>query len=295
MKRIKYAYSKSSEVYHVWASQRQESAYQSGPLRRASFSGDTCYSYNTAIGRLAKVNGHPVALINVERYSNTTRKHQNEVEYATNYRLKIFTGADFDVEAGLLHMQESLIEEIARGMATRIWYGALSDWFSNFYADLARFNRLVEKLGYRALALNPDEDTLNAVEENLNRAIAAANKKRTEKAAKREAEQAAQRIKAETDLLLWLAGGPAFTRMYLFTAPHRLRIKDGKLETTGGVSVDVKAAERALAMIDAGVNVVGKKIEGYEITAIDGDCVTIGCHKVSLTEARALLSKRAAA
>jgi hypothetical protein len=297
-KRTKYAYTTAAEVFHVWASQRQDSAYQSGSLQRTSFQSTSCYSYRAEIGRLITINGKTVALLNTERYSITTRKHQSAAAAATSHMLQVFTDSTFDVETGLLSMQQQILDYLSGGMRLRTcWYSTPKDYFQELYNHLKKFNALVETLGFKQLTLNPDSATLDAIEANIRAAIKRGAEKRAEKQREREERVAKARAENAAALSAWLDGGPAeYSKLSVFDNPYRLRIKENRLETTGSVSVALDRAVELLTAIDNGRNVTGQQIDGYEVLSIKGDIIQIGCHKVSLNEARELLKTvRAAA
>lgn len=63
-----------------------------------------------------------------------------------------------------------------------------------------------------------------------------------------------------------------------------IKIIDDKIRTSGGVSVKLDIALKAYKAIKNGINLVGTKVDVYQIREISEDSVTIGCHIIPMRE-----------
>lgn len=276
-----------SEVAHAWANQIQ--AYAScGPLR---FSGEYAYSYNTAIARIVKVNGHTVALIDSRYYSSTTCKHRAELYRASTHHVQIGCSTELGIDAAILEYQDRTVNFV---MKNTVESNRPSSW-SDIKREVDEFNRIALMLGYSYLVLNCTDDfralhlEYSKYRAERNSVLDAEYLERQEK--KRIEREEKARIEREQALPVWEAGGP---RHYSLSSlkPERIRVKDGNIETTGGASVPFQAALVLLEDLNTHRTVVGKDIHGFPITKVDGDLITIGCHTLSIEQCSQVILNR---
>ena len=98
----KYYYD-NSDVAHSWIHQRHSSAHSAGS--RCSFSGKEIFSYSTMMGKIYEnKKGSKLVLLNEDRYSATTSRHQYVIKAAIpSYMNVVNVGRSVDVRGILDH------------------------------------------------------------------------------------------------------------------------------------------------------------------------------------------------
>ena len=291
--RIKKAFSSGHEVFHLWANQSQVSAYQSGRLTRTSFNGLSCYSYQAEIGRLIKYNGKQVALINFDRYSNTTSKHQGYAWNSASHLIRVRVTRDFNLKQGLLRTQDELVTEIMQTFAERKthWESFSEKIKPDSYLGewLVEFNTTCKALGFDSLCLNLDVEFI----EVANEAVRATRQKML--VAKNESEQK-RLIELEKNKLLhadelesWKNGGIA-TNYVRTIRPMLIRLKNDLVETSSGASVTIDEAKAFMRDLTNQKVKEGYQVGSYQFTSFKDGIVTIGCHAFELVHIKSLLN-----
>jgi hypothetical protein len=301
-KRIKRVFTNHSEVLHLWAAQAQDNARSANVF----FEGKSCYSYgyHYELGRLVEFNGRTIALINTRGYSVTTNKHIHSAKHAVSHMPTVLMPAGIstkksDIRAAVLIYQDETIKELFDIFTSRKTYrdAYLSrDAYSSTnevdtycaYAQVARFNTLVDLLGFNDLRLDVPQDFIklyNTQVTVLKERMAIA---RTERDAQLEVARKQREIDLRMDLTSWLNGGAYSYQLNCFK-PQRLRLKDDKVETSGGASVEVAHALTLLRAVNTGRVRVGMHIGPYTVDKITKNMLTIGCHTIDINEARELL------
>ena len=283
---MKTVFSSQSEVAHRWANQVQEHA-RSGPM---SFSGVYAYSYNTRIGRLHTVNGHTVAVMSDIYYSRTTCKHKSQFVRAASHITQLWVKSGIDsVEEALLEYQERYIDNLMHNATS-----ANCPDFKHALFNINWFNKLVNKLGYKHLELIVDKELIEVGKEYQrfrNKRNKELNVVRdAERKAKEEAEAKERQSHIETTLPIWLQGGPRHP-VLSYMKPDFIRIKEDRVETTGGASVGLREANILMEALLAGKKVKGTEINGYPVIGFDRKqgIVKIGCHSISFDQAYSIL------
>lgn len=279
--RVKRCFTKASEVAHRWANQTQDSAY----CGNVSFEGALAYSYSTPIARLHDFNGHKVAIISTEYYSNTTAKHKNEFSRAARHHIVLWCKAGInDVRGAVLEYQDRVISDVMGTFNQLICYW---DNSGQKKEEVAGFNKTALKLGFKELVLDVPQDFWDLCDDHLKRrkernAILRAEEiKRAEEREKKRQEEL--KVKLASVIPEWLNGG-RFDYALNQVKPQLVRIKGEIVETTGGASVSVDAAKKFLNAVISGSVKPGSKIDGYSFTGLNGDALVIGCHTLSLKQ-----------
>lgn len=296
-KRIKQVFSSSAEVFHLWASQSQDHARQGGRITRAFFNGTSCYSYGRhyEVGRLVQINGRQVALINTTGYSKTTTKHIREAQSAVSHMPIIEVDGSFDWEAGLLKMQDTLINKIFNTLNGRSFWKEI-DYTET--SQIAAFNTLCRQVGKPELCLDMNSDTAELINAHVEYRIAReaelkAARLTPEYAAKRAArEQKKAELKQkknEAEVQSWLQGG-AFTSA-LYNVPTLVRVKDGELQTSRRATIPLDTAMLILNRFEKGRLAKGAHVGPYTFDSIKDDVLKIGCHTLSLKQVIETLKK----
>lgn len=317
VKRIKQVFSSSQEVFHLWAAQSQSEARQAGSRTRSFFEGKSCYSYGRhyEVARLVKINGVQCALINRDGYSSTTGKHISEASNAVSHMPQINVSSAFDWKRGLVSMQDDLIDSLFNNLnRIGVWKGLKA--FDKYEREsFEKFNKLCKIVGMPQLQLFPNKETVKVIDQyikfRLNRATELAAYKLTpeylekqtkaqlaeaERDARKQAERLVlQRIEAEKraisdplEVEAWKRGGP-FTNAVRSLHPQLIRIVGNEVQTSNNATVPLSDACRALMHIENRKLKQGDKIGNFEFTSLKGDIVKIGCHEISLEQAKNVL------
>jgi len=283
---MKTVFSSQSEVAHRWANQVQEHA-RSGPM---SFTGVYAYSYNTAIGRLHTVNGHTVAVMSDIYYSSTTCKHGVQFARALSHITTLWVKCGIDnVEEALLEYQDRFLDNLICNATS-----SLNPDFNHALSNLKWFNNLANKLGYKHLELIVDKELIEVGKEyqrfrnKRNKALNAV--KDEERRLKEEALAKERQVRIDESLPLWLTGGQRDSVLN-YMHPSFIRVKEDRVETTGGASVGLKEANILMDALLAGKKVKGTQINGYTVIGFDRKegTVKIGCHSISFDQAYSVL------
>jgi hypothetical protein len=296
-KRIKRVFSKASEVLHLWANQSQSDARQGG-RSRCYFEGTSCYSYGShyELGRLVKYKGHTVALINAKGYSNTTRLHISYAWHAVSHILRIkHDGSTWNVREVLVQTQEKLIDELM-GYFNQLAFWNEFDPFAKYGMEsFNEFNALCDKLGHKELRLEITEDFKQLVRAHIAKRVARqAELKSIRSTPEYQAKLEQARLKKnKNEITKWRLGGMP-TNAVRTLRPMILRISGDKVQTSGGASVPLDEALTLLRRITAKLAKPGDKVGHFTLDKVNMDeytdgIVTIGCHTISLAEAKAVL------
>jgi hypothetical protein len=311
LKRTKYVYSTSSEVLHLWANQTQDSARMgrsSGGMHgytgiRCFFDGVSCYSYGRhyELGRLVKHKGHTVAVINAEGRSVTTGKHIREAWNAVENMLRIRCTGIKPVFEGLLEMQGELVDGLMQDLNRRSFWSEYNPFESDYgiVPRIAEFNRTCALLGYSKLTLDLTADFKALIREHVEiRRLVELAKQSPEAVAKRDADKAKRDAKLYAKNIeqvnSWRQGGHS-TNFVSSLSPQILRIVNGDtVETSRGAKVPLVDAVEALQLIGRDAARPGDKVGMFTLDRINKDeygdgIVKIGCHTISLAEAKAVL------
>lgn len=318
VKRIKRVFSSSYEVFHLWAAQTQSDARQGGSRTRSFFEGKSCYSYGRhyEVGRLVEINGVKCALINRDGYSSTTSKHINEASSAVSHLPQIDVDSFFNWKRGLVEMQNDLIDSLFNNL-NRISFWKGSKAFDRYDRKrFEEFNTLCRKVGMPQLQLFPNAETIKVIDayikarlkrqaeieaykqtpeylakrsEDQRRKEEKLAMERAERQAREAIERAEREAKNAREIDDWKRGGP-YTNALYGMHPQLIRVKGNKVETSDRASVPLSEACRALMLLENSQLKQHDKIGDYEFTKVENDMVKIGCHTISLEQAKSVLA-----
>lgn len=285
---MKRVFSNSDQVIHLWANQSQSDAKS----KNVFFSGKKIYSYgyHYELGRLVEVNGITVALINDSGYSVTTSKHIYRAWSAVSHMPRVKVSRDFDLKSGLLATQDKLINEVFGLFNQKKFYGdkySLSNDNEYLIYQIEDFNLVCNKLGFSQLVLNIPTELVELIEEHAKFRIQRNIELNSVDNLKRKNELALKR--AEKQVLVWRTGGPLVDAVRKIR-PMILRVKDNEVQTSGGASVPLDHALRLLKRIESGSAKQGTQVGHFKLDSVSGDNVKIGCHTISLLEAKTVLA-----
>ena len=296
-KRTKYVYSKSSQVYHLWANQSQDSARQSGRITRAFFTGTSAYSYGShyEVGRILHYNGVKLGIVNNSGYSSTTRKHINEASYALNGLMIKLEASTFVVQDALIEIQGKLIDRVMNQLNGRTFWKGSKALDEYELQNITEFNTNCKLLGHKELELHFDSELISIIEAHIQYRLRRAEElKGPEFEAKREAaklkREENEQKKCIENVKAWKQGYD-YNRQLLSKLNYiAIRIVGNTVETSRGAKVPLQDVLRLLSKIDNSKAKTGDSVGSFTFNRMEGETVVIGCHRISLSEVRATLS-----
>lgn len=305
---MKKVFSSNSQLAHVWANQSQSE----GRASNFFFEGTDLYSYGyhylAGVVHTAK-NGTRFALIRSDVYSHSTGRHLSLASRACYGLMPSFrVEAVRDTDKALVEIDMRGYNRIVKALKKQKVTSIESveseiEYILDAFKEASEFRELIGKPAITA----PKKD-LDAVREHFAKRFKRYQELNTPEAiAKREKEYAKRQEKkreAEKNALAerinkFRAGEYVG---YLPMTNELLRFKGDNVETSRGALVPLAAAETLYAAIKAGVNVIGQRIGHFQVIAVSGvfsyatnevdTLVTIGCHKILMSEAARLFENK---
>lgn len=290
-KRLKTVFT-SSMVAHVWAQQTQEHGRnQQGNIY---FYGDSIYSYGShyLMGKIHEVNGKRIALINECNYSPTTVTHRYHTIDAVKGLMDYFLVPNpslIDDPKNLQYFKDKVNDHVNYCLKKKKVDSddAIRGNFDYLHRLLSEANEFA--MIVRAPNIIVPREQLDAIETHLKKRLARYKELNTpEMIAKREAKRQAN---AEKKLAESISNFRQGKNVYLYNLPYALlRIDNNDVRTSRGATVPLKVAKLVLTKLLKNENVIGRHLGSFTLNAINdaanGDKVlTIGCHKILLSEA----------
>jgi hypothetical protein len=295
----------NSELSHVWANQTQTNGKGSNMF----FEHGTIYSYGYHFKLAQFVNnkeGEKCILINSSSYSNTTAKHQSLVWRAIPQNIPFFRVVSFfnDIDASSTAHKENLTHYIneaekLQGLtirANKLKMGYL-DQFTNqidifikytlFFGlhDLEKFNPILGKgltikERYNIL-ISWAKDYTNSEELKKWQDKQKENKKKAEIKAKERAKITIEQFRNFQISAIYQNIGHYILRYNKETE---------NVETSGGVKM---AKDLFLSYYQRLINnqlLKGQHVDRYTFNGVDGEIVSVGCHKIPMTEIKNIVA-----
>lgn len=284
-KRMKRVFSSHYQVLHLWANQSQSDAR----CKNVFYEGDTVYSYGThyVLGKLAQVNGQTVALINSEKYSVTTAKHQRDAWDAVAHLPRIRSSSpdnqnvNQEILLSLTKTQEELIDALMSVFSRRsFWSTRINDvtpWV--IQNELSDYNRMCDVLKLKNMRIDIPTEFKKLMQEHAKLSMRR----------KTDPEYLAKKLrKAEAEITAWRYGGALTTRVReLF--PQLIRVRDDQVETSRGALVPLEEAKKLWKKIVFGNVKKGEKIGSFSLDTANNQFIKVGCHTISFKEAQQVL------
>jgi hypothetical protein len=295
----------NSELSHIWANQTQSHGTGSNMF----FEHETIYSYGYHFKLAQFVNnkeGQRCVLINSKSYSNTTSKHQTLVWRAIPDELTFFKVVSFfnDIDAASTAHKENLthyINEAERlqGLtirANKLKMGYLAqlkneidlfDKYCTFFTldNLERFN----PISGQGLTIKERYELINSFiwgyenSEELKKwkIKQEENKKKAEAKAIIDAKEKIEAFRQFKISSIWANFGH-----YLL----RYNKETENVETSGGVKISKDLFLSAYQRLINNELLRGQHVDRYTFNGVDGDIVSVGCHKIPMTEINSIVA-----
>jgi hypothetical protein len=259
----------NSEIVHVFNLQQQSHGRTSNS--NMFFEKNKLYSYGYHY-LLAQFLDNETILINDKGYSNSTAKHINLVDSATSNKKQFFiTKTDTKI---VLSDIKNYLKKLTKARKTKEYYLNQINSTFKMYFDFVEYKKQKTKLKkvkeHREILRLYKDFTENY--DNLEQQI--------KKAQIKEQQRAKKAIKE--NLKKWRNLEISYFRNK--TGKDFLRLLDSNtIETSQGVKIDKKEAQRLLNLIDH-KKAIGQKVDNkYLITACNG-ILKAGCHNIEMQE-----------
>ena len=291
-KRIKQVFT-SSMVAHVWAQQTQYDGRNA--QGNIYFRGDSIYSYGShyLMGKIHEVNGKRVALINEYSYSPTTVRHRYHTIDAVRGLIQYFlvpNPNDINAPENLQYFKDK-VNDYADSLLKKSKVDSketITRCFEILMGLVSEANEFAMFINESFIGVSTEK--LDAIESHLKKRLARYKELNTpEMIAKREAKRQANAEKKLAEAIKNFRQGTG--NGYIYDLPYALlRIQGNDVRTSRGATVPVKLAKLMLTKILKGENVIGRHLGSFTVNAIsdaanNDKVLTIGCHKILLSEA----------
>jgi uncharacterized small protein (DUF1192 family) len=282
---------KKSEVAHIWANQLQEEGRNAGG--NFYFNHQTIYSYGSHFPiakHVVNKKSEKVVLFTTRTYSNTTAKHLSAVRGAISHLevIHVFNpnGEPKENLEQFIRAIKNELSGLAKAKKPEKYIVPAKSVYFQLEAYCKFFGIKVPK---EAIKLMASVET-GAYTEYLQKEA----KRIKAEMLKREA----QKLKAfNIQLADWRAFEISEASMYGNILPHdflRFNKTSKRVETSKGIEIPEAIAKRSFKWIKATIKAGGcdgqceYKILDYSVKAVTPELVTIGCHKILVSEIEAL-------
>jgi hypothetical protein len=273
----------NSEVYHLWANQRQEEARNSG--NTMSFESKLAYSYSACIGAIHPTD-NSIVFLSYDSWSNTTSRHQNMLCQASNHKTAIYClrpklayqGYHEDNLVDYIRRIGNYLENLDRKRNIEKYINHANFEYSRLktYCDL--FNLEIPKEADELLEVN-NKDKYKDYLANL--------KEKRELAKLKEIEEYYEWL--EENLPKWRNG--ELQRLYKRYDRDYLRIHNNRIQTTQGIDIPIELGKRLYSKIINKELKVDDDILNYRILEVNDEYFRVGCHVLYYDECK-LIAKQ---
>lgn len=264
---MKKVFSSNAECIHVFAQNIQSQ----GKANSVFFYGDTLYSYGYHFP-LAKFINDNLVWINDTSYSNSTSKHQN-LCYNAFRQYQVILESNHNIEKvvyHLKHLKDKTLKARKPWMYINEALGLIDSHkqAQTLWPNVANQIKATEELAELTQFFEGSQDS-----------------EALQKAKTREQEKRAKNAELfKHAFYSYEPFGELRRKAQLNYDLVRISENGLYLETSQDVKVEISAAKALLRAYKSGVDVVGQKIDYYQIRAIQGDRVLIGCHNLKISE-----------
>lgn len=295
----------NSELSHVWANQTQTNGKGSNMF----FEHGTIYSYGYHFKLAQFVNnkeGEKCILINSSSYSNTTAKHQSLVWRAIPQNIPFFRVVSFfnDIDASSTAHKENLthyINEAEKLQRLTIRANKLKMGYLNqLDSQIDIFNKYVLFFGLHdleqftsnclhGLSLKERYETVTAWAKQY---INSEELKKWQIKDKEKQRLAEIKAKEEAKEKIELFRQFKISSIYANLGHYLLRYnkETDNIETSGGVKMSKDLFLSAYQRLINNELLRGQHVDRYTFNGIDGDIVSVGCHKIPMTEINSIVA-----
>lgn len=292
----------NSELTHVWANQTQSHGTGSNMF----FEHGTIYSYGYHFKLAQFVNnkeGQRCVMINLKSYSNTTSKHQSLVWRAIPQDVPFLKVVSFfnDIDAASTAHKENLNHymneaERLQGLAMRANKLKMG-YISQLKNELGNFNQYCT---FFALdSLDRFSTTLNLLDDKQRKIVSwLVSYEKSEEFTQWQNKQEQNKKKAEAKALIDAAEKIEAFRQFKISSIYanlghyllRFNNESQMIETSGGVKMPKPLFISAYKRLIRNELEKGQHIGSYTFNGVDGEMVSVGCHKIPMAEIKNIVA-----
>ena len=273
---------------------------ENGRINSMSYSDDVAYSYNAPIARKVRNKAKEVEFIlfDSSRYSTTTSKHQGIIKNALYSPIieVCTTTIPFNSIKEVKAQFTCAVEMTGKYINSRLHKGICQRkilGICNNINMLSSFYRIKSKLPINVKRLLNCESDFQKILDLLtplwekkskrDKADILRLRRQNEKSKKEKLAKEMEKIAK------WKAG--EVERIYLTQIKESfLRVKDNQVQTSQGITIDMKEALRLIRLIER-KKIIGSNVNDlYTITAFD-EVLTAGCHTIPKTEINSVINQ----
>lgn len=263
------------ELAHVWAHQTQAEGRSPSNM---SFRGKNFYSYRTVIAE--HLPDGSVA-VSTRRYSPTTTKHQWKVRQAVSHMVVHEVEYIAQVSEMLQVCNARIVGLIARAATAR----------TKRLGYLAQAKTCADNLNGYLAAIGSDArvDTPMADDQELADIAKHLKLERAKAVASDKAREEAEAVLVKEEVAVWLAGGELSWKV-MQSSVTVLRVNNSTVETSQGASVPLESALKMYGTLSKCTTahqrrrLHGIKIGAYAINSCSAETLTVGCHRIPMSE-----------
>jgi hypothetical protein len=295
----------NSELSHVWANQTQ--SHGKGSNMFFEYGTIYSYGYHFRLGQfITNKEGQRCVFLNDRSYSNTTNKHQSLVRRSIPQDVPFFHVVSFfdDIDASSRAHKENLIQYIneaerLQGLAIR------ANKLKMGY--LSQLNNKLDILNKYCLFFNIDTlDIFNPIlgngltlQERYNKvnawAVDFSNSDELKKWQQKQKEnqlKAIEKAKEKAKEHIELFRQFKISSIYANLGHYLLRFnkESQMIETSGGVKMPKPLFISAYKRLIRNELEKGQHIGSYTFNGVDGEIVSVGCHKIPMTEIKNIVA-----
>jgi hypothetical protein len=273
----------TSECFHVWAQQTQESGRGRGNV---SFNGDTLYSYRWY--PIARIYGN-VVLLRSDRYSTTTGHHINQADRAVSHKRRVYVPdvlresdrTNLDYLFGELRRLAKMQKRARKYDHTSSIHRALEE--IQFYVKAFKCKSLLHKEERELLAADDLLAVLDIDAAKVEKRLAVERDKREREQAERDAKNA---VAAAENLAAWQNGGD-LKYPFPYAVTYLRLVSEGdkqRVETSKGVVLCLKECRKLWDILLRRGPLPETIGRYYRPHSFDGNTLVVGCHTIPMAE-----------
>jgi hypothetical protein len=243
------------------------------------------YGYHFMLAKKEVHDNQTYILLNSNTYSNTTSKQQSLLSRAVpNNYIRIYVEDPKQTPRVLIQRSIGKIKEclskIPRATSNKLHYLSSANQEARNIIKLADlYPEQISLKDYQFIEyeFKPEDyisqDWFKKQEE-----------KQAKRKAKEEAEAVIRKLKGDEQLIKWL--NFEIDNCYNYSGLTRLRYnsKTECIETTLGIKLHKDKVKELYEKLSNKEDVIGLKIEQFRVLSIENNILTVGCHKLNLTE-----------
>ena len=269
-----------NEVAHYWANKVQPEGNGSSMF----YHSETIYSYGHHFPIAKHINNNLI-LFTSKDYSKSTSKHKSITRSAIPSEIEVLTVPIVKIASISEHIENIsyFIGEIKRyfgkSQRARKYKGAYLQSGLNLIKQMERY---LELFRIKSKLPSSIKKSVNLFLNMDNSEIMEVIKAEQEIQKKAELQRKKEQEKKFKKLLPKWKNGEVYNLPY--NNKQYLRLVNDEIETSLHVKISIDTFNKYYSLLKIGVSLIDVKIDHYRVTKQDSNLLTIGCHRVPITE-----------